>query len=38
MLAAKSAVDAIINGGQGKSDIWLINADDEYHEEVDEVA
>jgi protoporphyrinogen oxidase len=38
MLAAKSAVDAIIGGGRGKSDIWLINADDDYHEEVGEVA
>ena len=38
MLAAKSAVDAIIAGGRGKSDIWLTNADDEYHEEIDEVA
>jgi protoporphyrinogen oxidase len=34
MLAANSAVDAIIDGGLGKSEIWNINAEDEYHEEV----
>jgi protoporphyrinogen oxidase len=38
MLAASSAVNAILNSGQGKSDIWRINAEDDYHEEVDEVA
>lgn len=32
MLAAKAAVDAMLNGGQGKADIWNINADDAYHE------
>jgi protoporphyrinogen oxidase len=36
MLAANSAVNAIMNGGQGKSDIWLINAEDDYHEELAE--
>ena len=36
MLAANGAVDSIINGGAGKSDIWRINAEDEYHEEIDE--
>jgi protoporphyrinogen oxidase len=38
MLAANSAVNSIINSGEGKSAIWDINADDEYHEEIDEVA
>jgi protoporphyrinogen oxidase len=38
MLAANSAVNAIVNSGRGKSDIWRINADDEYHEEISEVA
>jgi protoporphyrinogen oxidase len=38
MLAANSAVSAILNAGQGKSDIWHINAEDDYHEEIDEVA
>jgi protoporphyrinogen oxidase len=33
MLAAHSAVSSMINGGAGKSDIWHINADSEYHEE-----
>jgi len=34
MLAANSAVSSIIDGGSGKSDIWRINAEDEYHEEI----
>jgi protoporphyrinogen oxidase len=34
MLAAKAAVNSIANGGAGKSDIWLINAEEEYHEVV----
>ncbi len=34
MLAAKCAVEAMIRGGQGKRDIWSINAEGEYHEEV----
>ena len=38
MLAASSAVSSILNSGAGKSDIWLINAEDEYHEVIDEVA
>ena len=33
MLAAKSAVD-FINGAGYKRDIWLVNAEDEYHEEL----
>jgi protoporphyrinogen oxidase len=36
MLAANSAVSSILNGGRGKSDIWRINAEDAYHEEIDE--
>jgi protoporphyrinogen oxidase len=35
MLAANSAVSAMIAGG-GKSAIWRINAEDGYHEEIDE--
>jgi protoporphyrinogen oxidase len=35
MLAAKSAVGSILDGGQGKTDIWRINAEDDYHEEID---
>jgi protoporphyrinogen oxidase len=38
MLAAKAAIMAIINGGKGKSDIWQINADDVYNEEIEDVA
>jgi protoporphyrinogen oxidase len=34
MLAAKSAVDALINNGQGKAEIWNINTESEYHEEM----
>ena len=33
MLAANSAVTSIMSGGIGKSDIWRINAEDDYHEE-----
>jgi protoporphyrinogen oxidase len=36
MLAANSAVSAIVNDGTGKEDIWLINTEDEYHEGVRE--
>ena len=36
MLSAKCAVDSITNGGYGKSKIWEINADDNYHEEKDD--
>jgi protoporphyrinogen oxidase len=35
MLAANGAVDSIINRGYGKSKIWSINAEHEYHEEMD---
>ena len=38
MLAANSAVSSIIDRGHGKSQIWDINAEDEYHEEFGEVA
>lgn len=38
MLAANGAVDSIINRGQGKSKIWNINAENEYHEELDNFA
>jgi protoporphyrinogen oxidase len=36
MLAANGAVNSIINRGRGKSEIWNINAEDEYHEEIGE--
>jgi protoporphyrinogen oxidase len=32
MLAARGAVDAILNNGIGKEQIWDINAENEYHE------
>jgi protoporphyrinogen oxidase len=35
MLAANSAVDSILNLGRGKSKIWDINAENDYHEEID---
>jgi protoporphyrinogen oxidase len=38
MLAANSAVHSILNAGTGKTDIWAINAEDEYHEEIEAVA
>jgi protoporphyrinogen oxidase len=39
MLAANGAVTSIMNRGLGKADIWEINAEEEYHEEVkDQVA
>jgi len=38
MLAANGAVNSILNGGQGKSEIWRINAEDGYHEQIDAVA
>ncbi|HEY4970863.1 MAG TPA: NAD(P)/FAD-dependent oxidoreductase [Steroidobacteraceae bacterium] len=34
MLAASSAVSSIMNGGSGKREIWRINAEDDYHEEI----
>ena len=38
MLAANSAVDAILGRGRGKEAIWDVNAEDDYHEQIDEVA
>ena len=38
MLAASGAVTSIINNGQGKSEIWNVNAEDDYHESIEEVA
>jgi protoporphyrinogen oxidase len=38
MLAANGAVSAIINAGEGKSAIWQINVDEDYHEEIKDVA
>ncbi len=35
MLAANGAVNAILNSGQGKSEIWAINTEDGYHERID---
>ena len=37
MLAAKGAVTSIINGGSGRSDIWQINAEGDYHEEFERI-
>jgi protoporphyrinogen oxidase len=34
MLAANGAVSSIIDGGSGKADIWRINVEEEYHEEI----
>jgi protoporphyrinogen oxidase len=36
MLAATGAVSSILDGGRGKEDIWRINAEDDYHEQIDE--
>jgi protoporphyrinogen oxidase len=38
MLAANLAVSSIANSGAGKADIWHINADEDYHEELDDSA
>jgi protoporphyrinogen oxidase len=38
MLAASSAVNSILNFGEGKADIWNINAEEGYHEEIEAVA
>jgi len=35
MLAANAAVSAMLDGGRGKTQIWNINADDSYHEQID---
>jgi protoporphyrinogen oxidase len=34
MLTANAAVSSIVNAGAGKADIWLVNAEEEYHEEL----
>jgi protoporphyrinogen oxidase len=34
MLAANSAVSSMINSGVGKREIWRINAEEAYHEEI----
>jgi protoporphyrinogen oxidase len=36
MLAAKGAVDSIVDNGSGKREIWRINAEDDYHEQISE--
>ncbi len=36
MLAANCAVTSMLNDGVGKAEIWQINAEEEYHEEVKE--
>jgi protoporphyrinogen oxidase len=33
MLAANAAVNSILTGGTGKAGIWLVNSEDEHHEE-----
>jgi protoporphyrinogen oxidase len=35
MLAANCAVNSILDGGRRKSAVWEVNAEDEYHEEID---
>jgi protoporphyrinogen oxidase len=34
MLSANGAVTSIVSGGAGKSEIWRINSEDDYHEEI----
>ena len=36
MLSASTAVSSILDQGRGKSEIWSINAEEDYHEEVAE--
>ncbi len=36
MLAANGAVSSIINGGSGKTAIWNVNVECDYHEEISE--
>lgn len=36
MLSAKAAVECILTGSSDKSQIWAINVDDDYHEELDQ--
>jgi protoporphyrinogen oxidase len=35
MLAANCAVSSILDGGRRKAAVWQVNAEDEYHEEID---
>jgi hypothetical protein len=35
MLAAKRAIDSIIHNGRGKTAIWDVNTENEYHEAID---
>lgn len=37
MLTAKLAVNAILDGRVDKSELWAVNVDDDYHEEVEEL-
>ena len=37
MLAANGAVNSMLEGGAGKSRIWDINAEDKYHEQIEEL-
>jgi protoporphyrinogen oxidase len=34
MLAANAAVNSVVDAGGGKAEIWRINAEDAYHEEI----
>jgi protoporphyrinogen oxidase len=34
MLSARTAVSSVLDQGRGKSEIWNINAEEDYHEEV----
>jgi hypothetical protein len=34
MVAANRAVDAILNHGRGKTEIWDVNTENEYHEAI----
>jgi hypothetical protein len=36
MLAANSTAGSMIRGGVGKREIWHINSEDSYHEEIGE--
>jgi protoporphyrinogen oxidase len=38
MLAANAAVNSMVTGGVGKADIWLINTEEEYHEDLGDSA
>jgi protoporphyrinogen oxidase len=38
MLSARKAVDAILNHGRGKTQIWEVNTENAYHEAMDESA